>query len=690
MPWELTLNVPPTGESPVGSVTSSVLAPPSIEENTTVHSVAIIGIGPRGTYAIDFLTRILAAYPLDERVDVHLVEPHEFGAGNVYCTTQPEYLLMNTAASQLTAFADEKLGSLDPFEPGPSMHAWLQASGVALGPDEFPARAAHGRYLNAALKTICERALPRVTIHPWKCRALDLQSMDGRHQITLEEGFTPIMADVVLLTTGHSSHASAMHDKLSAFSAEQHRRGNKKIRFLPSIYPVERNIETLDADLCLGIVGLGLTFLDGLAAATVGKGGRFERDRLGQLVYHRSGNEPKIVSWSLKGLPPSARAHNQKGATFRQPAHFLTRPRIDALRAKALSRTGTRQLDFQRDVLPLLLLEMEYVYYNALCGRAFGARYLACAEDSAARAQHIAEVEPGSRFHWDHLADPLAGRTFASKDEYTAVLKEKIREDIAEASLGNINGPYKAAADVLNDVQGNIRYAVEFAGLTAESHCWVDRVFWPLHHRIAAGPPSFRLEELLALMDAGVLDISFGPAPSLSTCPERGCFRLRTQAFPSAPCDIDVLIDGRIPLPNARTDGSHLLGRLLGRGIVRPFANTTHGRTYVPSGIDITEDNHVVGADGEVNDTIYAMGIPCEGTQCYTFVAATPGIGARPLVEARNWAFQVRDHLRQIEETRILTASGLDVDACGYSSSQSAAPMRRRRPRRPLPPPQVQ
>lgn len=637
------------------------------------HSIAIIGVGPRGTYALEFLTRMLNAYPLEEQVDVHLVEACELGPGAVYCTTQPEYLLMNTVSSQVSAFADERLGPLDPIEPGPSLYTWLRAEGEAVGPDEYPSRASHGRYLRAAVETICERNIPRVKIHRWHGRAIDLRTVSGRHHITLEDGRDPIVADLVLLTTGHSSHACEMHEPLAAFAAEQRRLGNEKLQFLPSIYPVEQNIETLGPDVCLGILGLGLTAIDGITAATIGKGGRFERDPHGRLVYHPSGQEPKIVSWSLPGLPPSARAHNQKGATFRQPARFLTRARVDVLRAEALCRTGTEQLDFERDVFPILLLEMEYIYYSALCGQAFGARYLACAEDPAARAELVREVPPQSRYSWDHLADPLAGRTFASKQEYTEFLAAFIREELAQACLGNIEGPYKAAADVLRDLRGNLRYVVEYGGLTTESHRWLDREFWPLHNRVVAGPPAHRVEEILALMEAGVLDISFGPMPSLAPCPERGCFRLTTQAFPSEPCDIDVLVDGRIAQASVRTDRSPLLQGLLARGVIRPFVNTTHGRTYEPCGIEITKDNHVVGAEGRVHDTIHAMGILCEGTQLYTFVAAAPGVGAKPLVEARSWAFQARDHLHRLEEASVPQAATAravsDAHAMGTTTS---------------------
>ena len=34
--------------------------------------------------------------------------------------------------------------------------------------------------------------------------------------------------------------------------------------------------------------------------------------------------------------------------------------------------TGLRQIDFERDIFPVLLLEMAYVYYRTLLGEEFG------------------------------------------------------------------------------------------------------------------------------------------------------------------------------------------------------------------------------------------------------------------------------------------------------------------------------
>jgi uncharacterized NAD(P)/FAD-binding protein YdhS len=614
------------------------------------HSIAIIGVGPRGVYALDSLTRVLATFPRESHVHLHLIEPAELGAGAIYRTAQPEYLLMNTVVSQLTAFVDERTAPDDPFEPGPSMYDWMKARGSDIGPDDYPSRAEHGRYLVDAVRTLRARQVPNFTIHVHACRALDIERDGARHRVVLSCDFAPVLADVVLLTTGHSSHQCSKQDELSAFAEEMRRLGRSEIAYYPSIYPVEQRIEPLGPHQTLGVLGLGLTAIDGIASATEGKGGRFERNAAGKLIYVASGREPKIISWSLPGLPPSARGVNQKGATFRHEARILTRMRVEHMREVDRAKGGTGQLDFEHQVFPLLKLEMEYIYYTTLCGTDFGDRYLEVAEDPQARAELLSEVEPKDRFSWDSLQDPLAGKVFASRDDFEAWLREYILADLAEAALGNMRGPMKAATDLLRDLRGTLRSVVEYGGLTAESHRWFDRTLWPHHNRICAGPPAVRLEQLVALMDAGVLDITAGPTPSLTVDAERGCFRLTPTAFPGEGRDIHVLVDGRIQMPCVTTDRSQLLTRLLAKGEVRPFTNCSGDAQYTPCGIEITRDNRVVAADGSVSETFYAMGILAEGSQLYTLVAAAPGVAARPLMEARGWAVRVYEQLRRLEE----------------------------------------
>ena len=72
------------------------------------HHIAIIGAGPRGTYCFRRLALELAGARLNNPVHIHVVEKSgKFGGGGIHSVTQPHYLLLNTVASQITAFGDD-------------------------------------------------------------------------------------------------------------------------------------------------------------------------------------------------------------------------------------------------------------------------------------------------------------------------------------------------------------------------------------------------------------------------------------------------------------------------------------------------------------------------------------------------------------------------------------------------------
>jgi uncharacterized NAD(P)/FAD-binding protein YdhS len=607
------------------------------------HSLAIIGVGPRGVYALEHLTDLLLKSPLRAPLDVHLIEPGELGAGAVWRTDQPAFLLMNTISSQVTAFGDDGESGR-----GPTMYEWLQKEGVNIGPDDYPARADHGRYLMDALRAVIGRNVPHLTVHVHPCRAIDVLHEGGRHRVVLEKEHGSVLVDVVLLATGHSEHASTEHDELADFVKAQNELGFTRTGFLPSVYPVERGIAPLNEMVSLGVLGLGLASLDAIIAATEGKGGVFERGADGELFYRPSGKEPRIYAWSRSGLPLAARGINQKGATGRHTARVFTKARIDEMIARSVEKTGAPQLSFKDDVLPVVIQEMEYVYYSVLRGKDFAEAYLAAAPDD--RVRLLADVSGEDRFAWEALTMPLEGKVFKTREEFRTFLLGWMRKDVAEARKGNLLSPYKAACDVLRDLRGNLRRAYEFGGMTADAHRTFDRHFWPTHNRIAVGPPLVRIEQLVALVEAGVLDLFWGENPRIAPCPERGCFKLSSWSFNSPSVYIDVLANGRVAQPNIRTDTSPLLNNLRAGGVIRPYANTSGGETYVPCGIDITPRYNVIGADGVANGGVYALGILTEGTQLYTSVAASPGVGARALLDAQGWARDVRERFHDAEE----------------------------------------
>jgi hypothetical protein len=97
-------------------------------------SVTIIGMGPRGR---SILERI-AAYARGTacRLQVNLVEPNECGPG-VHSPRQPQHLLINTVASQVTIFPSRDSVAIAPVCATPSLTEWARAQGYRRFGEQF-------------------------------------------------------------------------------------------------------------------------------------------------------------------------------------------------------------------------------------------------------------------------------------------------------------------------------------------------------------------------------------------------------------------------------------------------------------------------------------------------------------------------------------------------------------------------
>jgi hypothetical protein len=225
----------------------------------------------------------------------------------------------------------------------------------------------------------------------------------------------------------------------------------------------------------VGVLGLGLSFYDVMAALTIGRGERFEAAGDG-LQYEPSGREPLVVAGSRSGVPVPARGRNQKPPDYvyvpllfhpvpdapgaaarplafqprrraiagrrdgpRPPRHRAT-PGSRGARRPAVPRTG------HRDHRP--------------------GRPRAAVAEQARRlgSPELAALELRARAH------PFAGHRFGSSEEFHRVVADHVRLDRAEAEKGNVDGPVKAALDTLRDVRAVIRVVLDHGGLTAASH----------------------------------------------------------------------------------------------------------------------------------------------------------------------------------------------------------------------------
>ncbi|WP_314177791.1 FAD/NAD(P)-binding protein [Streptomyces winkii] len=597
------------------------------------HRIAIVGSGPRGLAVAERLAARLAAGPSEQPVEITLVDKVQVGAGRVWRTDQDQTYLMNTACGEVTMFSGPEDEGPARAAAGPSLGQWWASVDPDFpGPGAYAPRARYGEYLHFYLDAV-ETSLPAwVTLRrvTGEVTGADREK-NGTWRLTFADG-ERIDADRLVLATGHPvTGLSGDQAGLAAFAD-----GNARIRYIRGDSAADMPLESIRPGANVAVLGMGLSFYDVTAALTTGRGGRFEDDGQGGLRYIASGREPRLIAGSRSGVPLPARGLNQKAPDWRYRARLFTAERINRLRAKG-------PLDFVTDVWPWLNAEIQLVYYaTAVRGRhgteAEDAYIRAVAAEVDAAGPHTAERTARRRARQlglDHLAPldvpalarPFGKRRFAGPAEYTAALAELIEADIAQAGSGNFHGPAKAALDVLRDVRGTIRRAVDDGGLTALSHRdgflgW----FVPLSSFLAAGPPVERLKQTRALMDAGVLEVA-GPAAQFTTDADSGRFAVASAQVAGSRRLCEVLIDARIPAPDLSRDPAPLTRQLTGAGMWTPWINTGGGADFDTQGVAVSAAPYrPVAADGECVEGMYVLGIPTEGQRWFMQVgSARPG-----------------------------------------------------------------
>ncbi|WP_228031868.1 FAD/NAD(P)-binding protein, partial [Streptomyces phyllanthi] len=605
----------------------------------TPVSLALVGAGPRGTSVLE---RLCASVPEllapGARLTVHVIDPSPPGPGRVWRTAQSPHLLMNTVASQVTLFTDESVDCSGPIRPGPSLHEWADGE---LGPDEYPTRAQYGRYLEWVFTDVVRQAPPgiRVEVHTALAVRLD-DAPDGRQTLTLSNGRTLTGLSAVVLAQGHLPTApDRTQRELTAFAA---RHG---LRHVPPANPADVDLSPLTPGEPVLLRGLGLNFFDHMALLTTGRGGRFMDGPRGPR-YLPSGREPRLYAGSRRGVPYQARGDNAKGPYGRHTPLVLTPEAIAAFRKRADSGEAP---DFLADIWPLVAKEVEAVYYEGLLRRGphgpsldgppFDGPSLDDFRDEFLSTPHAGPQEsavldefgiaPADRWSWNRISRPYANRTFTGPGAWRDWLLAHLREDAAQAALGNVDGPLKSALDVLRDLRNELRLIVDHGGLAGASRReHLDRWYTPLNAFLSIGPPRRRIEEMAALVEAGVLTVL---GPGLRVRPDDGAWTAYSPDVPGSTVRVTTLIEARLPEPDLRRTADDLLARLLRTGQARP--HTVDG--YETGGLDVTpRPYHLVDRQGKAHTRRFAFGVPTEGVHWVTAAGARPGVDSVTLSDA--------------------------------------------------------
>ncbi|MDO5618533.1 FAD/NAD(P)-binding protein [Kocuria sp.] len=347
------------------------------------YVLAIVGAGPSAVYSMERLAALASAGRLTKPLLIHVFDKGgNFGDGEVHSARQSQVSFLNRIAGQVSFAADETIKGANPLlEPEYRLnlaqwcgqrYAETHDQRYSVGAADWPKRYVHGEALRHhfyAYVGLLRKAGVKVVLHPLE--VVDIDTSSARIELLCGDSSSVGDVDQVLLVTGHSWNDPQL-DKRRHGKAEHAKRAG--VEYIGSAYPLERGltVEAAPAGSVVACEGMGLTAIDIVLYLTEGRGGTFITEG-SEVKYVPSGDEPsRIIPFSGSGLFTFARPDNHKQvdlALYEHRGVFLTKQAVDIIRAHRgePGREGT-QVDFERDIFPLVLLEMALLHATTLFG----------------------------------------------------------------------------------------------------------------------------------------------------------------------------------------------------------------------------------------------------------------------------------------------------------------------------------
>lgn len=562
--------------------------------------IALIGAGPRGVIILQQLAQIVADRETGNRAPVRVLvcEAASPGSGSVWDPDQPTQLLMNGTARQTTVFphsSDEAASR--PYTSGPDLADWLVTRGRAdelTSTDGYASRAAFGEYLEEMFDRAASAEPLEVRMLRGEATCLRETTDGWEIRIRLSDGGAArSLARAVILATGHTAaRPDPSTQRRAAHVQELGRSGGQAIHRPAAVRPAE-GFDDIPAGTPTYVEGLGLGFFDALALFTLRRGGTFDPvPGLPQGRYLASGNEPHLYAGSRRGLPFLGRSRLFSAVP-------VTDPELD----RAFDRMSTGQgVHFSEELWPAMDRVLRGVADQALMAL----------ERSGADPALIARTLDWIALPFAQWADvrSLDGiHTGATAHERTvSFLRDQVELEALALRTGDLLDPRQLVAGALAPLRNRLRATVPGLRLSGASYRdELSRAFTPLSSFIATGPPMLRIEQTLAIAEAGALTLL--GAATVTADPQG--FRVRDVAGAEESVLVRALVEARVPSTGADRSDSPLLRDLFETGTAR--VRSVDG---VPlHGVDVTvPEGRVRAADGTPHSGLFAFGIPTEGT----------------------------------------------------------------------------
>jgi len=276
---------------------------------TLKRKMGIIGIGPRGGYALENLVLELANQNSLSNIEFLLFESTgNFGNGQVYDLRQATSNWINITERVLELSKREAIQSVSFNIPSfPSYHEWIDKDFEKLPEelaDAYPPRAQIGKYLSQRFQSFIKPLIESKTASLLEEQVIEIALLNSdRFQIKTDTN-TYENVNEILLTIGHQPTESSQQ----IIDWYKHASNKSKVNLFPSPYPVANflNSKNLSSESNIGIRGFGLAMID-VVRGIAEKFGNFKTtdEKSKRCTYETDfAIKNMLVPFSLDGLPP--------------------------------------------------------------------------------------------------------------------------------------------------------------------------------------------------------------------------------------------------------------------------------------------------------------------------------------------------------------------------------------------------
>ncbi|MBM1104662.1 FAD/NAD(P)-binding protein [Aurantibacter crassamenti] len=577
--------------------------------------ISIIGVGPRGGFALENLIHELKNNNCLSQIQVLLFEATgNFGNGQVYETNQPKSNWINITERNLNLEKRDAIATAEIEIPSfPSYHEWASKDYTTIAKtvaDTFPPRASVGEYLQQRFNSFITPLVKATIVSVIKERVVEIQMDQHRKLEITTHANTYTAVDEVLLTIGHQpTKLSEQIAKWNSFAATK-----KNIRLFKSPYPITDflNDEKLTDKSTIGIRGFGLAMIDVVRGIAL-KFGEFipENEETKSCKYQTDYDlTDLLIPFSLDGLPPAPKPLNAE-------IDDLFKPTDEQLSTfeKKIGNDSTQKSATSPQFLIRAFAPIAAKIYSNL-------------PEANLQDLSVAEIE-------DVIEKWLNDTTY----EHPILISinqsaEKTMQDFVDMATGKstVSLDY-CVGQVWRHCQPTIYTELSY-------NACADEVFADIialdekSKRYSYGPPVESIQQLLALVEAEVMNLEMVNNPTIELSDKGWNFELNGKTAIA-----DIMIDSVLDAPKIEAVDSPIIKNMLSNDLIEAVHDDL--------GVATDENGYVISSQKNTEIPIAVLGRLAKGT-IIGVDAILECFGTRPQV----WATEaVNRHLKRLQYT---------------------------------------